>query len=598
MAAVATPIDVRDYLRVFFSRAWWFLFVTLGVAALMFYYSFYMADRTYEASNEIKVTDKYSGTLSKDIGRNPDWIARTDNANTEFKRPVRAREIIADASKAVGVSLTEEEMSGMVSAFKNEMKVIYSKRGDLIEISYRAKDARLAAAVLNLFVKRIIEYCVTKQVEELNNEVETLAGLRAGLEAEVAAAQRTLDRMKTVAPELQLASITMYLLQDGREVSTTPTTEQKLHVFLRLQRDIIALDSEIADKAQQIEVTKELIYAEPEAVPAQRKLEALPAVREALKRRDQLRLKLAQLLSNSTAQHPLVRQTKTELKSLDAFLETAASQTTVEIVFEANARREELRRELAALEREVEGLKNRRVSLETNAAEWRHRLEKMPAELRAVQKATLEYDKKVQSLSLITDRLVQAQIKRRLELDQVGTYYRPQYDLTPVPSAYRRPNHALHLALGLALGVVTSVFVVYATEFADHSVKDMRDLKLYTKAAVLGVISDYNQLKSVATRAVGARAKGAKTYLLALLFLGFIALLIWVGWQKWPRPNGREILPAVLSMQSLRSIDEAMSTYTDDSADLTVYMQGDEPRLDVAPAIVTGDEAPEPLLSE
>ncbi|MHC4711782.1 MAG: GumC family protein [Planctomycetota bacterium] len=598
MAAVATPIDVRDYLRVFFSRAWWFLFVTLGVAALMFYYSFYMADRTYEASNEIKVTDKYSGTLSKDIGRNPDWIARTDNANTEFKRPVRARGIIADASKAVGMPLTEEEISAMVSGFKNEMKVTYSKRGDLIEISYRAKDARLAAAVLNLFVKRLVEYCVTKQVEELNNKVETLSGLRAGLEAEVAAAQRALDRMKTIAPELQLASTTMYLLQDGRQVSTTPTTEQKLHVFLRLERDRIALDSDIADRAQQIEVTRELIDVEPEAVPAQRKLEALPAVREALTRREQLRFKLAQLLSNSTAEHPLVKQTKTELKSLDAFLQSAASQTTVEIVFETNARREELRRELAALERELEGLKVRRESLQANAAEWGDRLEKMPAELRTVQRRTLEYDKKVQSLSVITDRLVQAQIMRRLELDQVGTYYRPQYDLTPVPSAYRRPNHALHLAFGLTLGVVTSVFVVYATEFADHSVKDMRDLKVYTKAAVLGVISDYNQLKSVATRAVGARAKGAKTYLLALLFFAFIALLIWVGWQRWPRPNGRETLPAVLSMQSLRNVDEAMGMYTDNYVDLTAYMQGEQPQLDVAPAIVTGEEAPEPLLSQ
>lgn len=597
MAGVATAIDVRDYLRVFFSRAWWFLFVTLGVAAGMFYYSFYMADRTYEAVNEIKVSDKYSGSLSKDIGRNPDWVGRTSNAETEFKRPVRSREIITDAAAAVGLHLDPEEIGSMIGSFRGDLKVVYSKRGDLIELSYRARDAKLAAAVLNLFMKRLIDYCTTMQVEELNTEVKTLSSLRAKLATEVAAAQRKLDEMKTIPPEVALAANTMYLLQNGKELSTTPTTEQKLHVFLQLQTDIIGLDSEIADKARQVDQVKEEIRLEPETLPMQRKLETVPAVREALKRRDELRLRLAQLLTNSTAEHPMVKQAQNELKGLDAFLATAASQTTVEVVFEPNQRLAELRRLQAMLEREVEGLKTRRASLEENAQAWRERLDKMPAELRAVREATLEYDKKVQTLSLTTDRLVQAQIKRSLELDQVGTYYGPQNYLTPVPSSYRRPNHALHLALGLALGMVTSVFVVYAMEFADHSVKDIRDLKLYTKAAVLGVISDYNQLKSVATRAVGARARGAKIYLLALLFLAFIALLVWVGWQRWPRPNGHEELPSVLSMQSLQTIEEAMNAYRDDYADLRVYMQEDEPSLEVTPAIVT-DEVPEPILSQ
>jgi len=598
MAAASNPVDVRVYMRVFFSRAWWFLFVTLGVTAAVFYYSFVHADRIYEARNEIAVTDRYSGTLSKDIGRNPDWVDRTLKAEIEFKRPVRARAIITDAAEAVGVTLSEKEISSMVSSFKDEMKVRYSKKGDLMELSYRAGDAKLAAAVLSLFIKRMIDYCVSMQVDELNTEVTTLAALRARLESEVAAAERRLDRMKTVDPELRLSASTMHLLQMGKEISTTPTTEQAVHVFLQLQKDIIGLDSEIADTARRITALRAQIEVEPKAVPTQRRLESVPAVREAIKRRDQLKLQLAELLANSTAQHPMVKKLQTQIKSLDAFLRSAATQSTVEIVFEENRKREELVALLASLERDIEGLRERRAKLEENADKWRAKLERMPAELRELRQATLEYEKKAQNLSLVTDRLVQAQIKRRLELAQVGTYYQPQWDRTPIPSLYRKPRHFLHLAMGTVLGMITSVFVVYAMEFADHSIRDQRDLKLYTKAAVLGVISDYNQLKSVSVRAAKARAEAVKHYLLALVFAACVALLVWVGWKKWPRPNGRETLPESLSASTVANIEQAMSIYTGEVLDLTRYMGEEQAEVDVVPAVVTGEDAPEPLLSQ
>lgn len=598
MAAAANPMDVRVYMRVFFSRAWWFLFVTLGVTAGIFYYSFVHADRIYEAANEIAITDRYSGSLSKDIGRNPDWVTRTLKAEIEFKRPLRAREIVTDAADCVGVSLSERDISSMVGSFKDEMKVAYSKKGDLMELSYRARDAKLAAAVLSLFIKRMIEYCVSEQVDQLNTEVNTLAALRAELDAEVAAAQRRLDRMKTIDPELALSASTMHLLQMGREISTTPTTEQAVQVFLQLQKDIIGLDSDMADTGQRIVSVKAQIESEPKAVPARRRLETVPAVREAIKRRDQLKLHLAELLSNSTARHPMVKRLQVQIKSLDALLQSAATEATVEIVFEENRKREELVSLMATLERQMDGLGQRRAKLEENAAEWRIKLERMPAQLRKLRGASLEYEKKIQKLSLITDRLVQAQIRRRLELAQVGTYYKPQWDLTNVPSYYRKPRHALHLAMGVVLGLVTSIFVVYAMEFADHSVRDQRDLKLYSKAAVLGVISDYNQLKSVAVRAGRARARSAKNFLLALAFLACVALLVWVGWQRWPRPNGRESLPAALSAQSIVDIEKAMSMYTAAVPDMSRYMDPGEAELDLVPAVVTDEETPEPILSQ
>lgn len=599
MAVVHSTIDVRDYMRVLFSRAWWFLFVTLGVVALALWWSFYKATRIYEASNEIAVTDRYSSSLSKNIGRNPDWITRVMKAELDLKRPVPARAIITDAASAVGVNLTEPEITSMVAQFKDEMKMTYSKKGDFVEISYRAKNGRLAAGILSLFMKRLISSCVTMQVEKLNTEVATLSALRTQLTGEVAAAQKKLDMMKTVDPELRLTAATMALLDSGKQLSTTPSTEQAVHVFLQLQKDIIDLDAEIAGVSERIEEAKRQIAAEPKTVPLQRKLETVPAVREALKRRDQLRLQLAELLVNSTAEHPLVKEVRSQLKGLDAFLSNAATQTTVEVIFQPNARRIALQKEVAALERQLEGLHKRRAKMEENAAKWREKLNRMPSELRRVREATLEYEKKTQNLSGITDSLVQAQIKRNLEIDQVGTYYQPQWDLTPVPSVYKRPRHVLHIMFGLVLGLVASVFAVYAIEFSDHSIKDQRDLKAYTKAAVLGVISDYNQLKAVAIRTRRARAKIAKTYALVVVYIGLVAFLVWVGYRKWPRPDGgNESLPPALSAATVVNINEAMKMYTDATADLYQYVGQSAPKPEVAPAVEVPDDLPEPLLSQ
>ncbi len=598
MTAGPNQMDVRLCMQVFFARIWWFLFVTLAVVAMVFYYSFVLAGRVYEAQNEISVTDRYSGALSEDIGRDPDWLSRTMKAEIEFKRPVRAQEIITQAAAAVEVPLADEEVSRMVNSFKDEMTVLYSRKGDLIELSYRARDARLSAAIMSLFIKRLIDYCVNMQVEELNTEVVTLAALRAQLESDVAAAARRLDTMKVVDPELSLSASTMHLLQAGKQISTTPTTEQAVHVFLQLQRDIIGLDSDIAELTERVGTIKVQIAAEPKAVPTRRRMETLPAVREATRRRNDLNLELAELLARSTAEHPMVRKLQTQIRGLDAFLETAATQSTVEIVFEENIKLEELTAELAQLERELEGLKQRRVHLKENAAEWRAKLDRMPVELRKLHSATLEYQNRTQNLAGVTDRLVQAQIKRRLELAQMGTYYTPTWDLTPVPSRYRRPRHALHLAMGVVLGLISSVFAVYAVEFADHSIRDQRDLKLYSKAAVLGVLSDYNQLRSVAVRAAGARARTARGYLLSFIFLVCVAMLVWAVWENWPRPQRREAVPEALSASTVADIEEAMKIYTSEPADLTRYMVDGEVDINVLPGILTEEGLPEPLLSQ
>lgn len=598
MAVVSSSIDVRDYMRVVFSRAWWLLYVTLGVVALVYWLSFFHAERTYVGRNEIAVTDKYSGNLTKDIVRIPDWVSRTRKAELEFKRPVPAGEILAEASAAVGVVLSDEELTSMRNRLKDDLKVVYLKSGDFIELEYRASDARLAAAVLNLFMKRMIDYCVRMQVDELNTEVRTLAGTRERLAAEVAAAEKKLDTMKTIPPELHLAASTMSLLGSSKQLSTVPSTDQAVHVFLQLQKDIIDLDAQIAEVSQQLVVAGASLAQEPKTIPVRRKTEQSPSFVKAVRRRDELNLKLAALLANSTAMHPHVKELQAELKGLDAFLQNASTTVSVAVVFEANPRRGELDSEIDALEGRLRGLKQRRSNMEANADKWRLKLDKMPSELRTVREATLEYEKKFQNLSHYTASLVKAQIARSLEIDQAGTYYTPQWDLTPVPGTYEKPNHLVHLALGLVLGLVASVFAVYAMEFADHSVKDQRDLKLYTKAAVLGVVSDYNQLKSVAVRAARARVRNVRTWLLALLFLALAAFLAWNAWSKWPRPNGREGLPASLSAATLDNIEKVMGMYASEAYGPYDFDALEAPELDVTAAIAVPADPPQPLLSE
>ena len=280
------------------------------------------------------------------------------------------------------------------------------------------------------------------------------------------------------------------------------------------------------------------------------------------------------------------------------FLQSATNEATVEVVYQANQRRKELESKLATLESDLSGVQQRRAKMEENAQSWRKKLDAMPSELRVVREATLEYEKKADNLSRVTDSLVQAQIKRNLELEQVGTYYRPQWDVTPVPEKYDKPKHLLHLVLGLALGLMASIFVVYAIEFTDHSVKDQRDLRFYSKAAILGVISDYNQMKAVVARTAMARAAVMRQYLLAGLFIASAAVLGWASWRSWPSAQPTQALPAALSAATVTNVEQAMRLYSA-AADLGQYEGGGAAGVDVAPAIeVPAGQEPQPVLSE
>ena len=322
--AATNGAEFRDYIRVVVSRGWWFAFVTLVVVAGVLGLSFH-ATKTYKATNEILVTDKYAGSLPRDIAASVDWVSRMRTAEENFKRRVPAGEIIQEASAVTGIALGDAEIGGMVDSFKDDMKLEYAKEGAFIRLSYTASDPRLAAAVLSVFIKRAVSSAVEMQVAGLNAEVETLLDLRGKLAAEVAAAEQRLDEMRTFAPELRLTASTMALLKSGKDITPMLSTEQAVAVFLELQRDIITLDSQIADMCEQIETVKKQIAGEAEVVPAERKIETLPAVIEATKRRDQLRLQLAQLLANSTVRHPMVKEIQAELKSLDAYLQSATS---------------------------------------------------------------------------------------------------------------------------------------------------------------------------------------------------------------------------------------------------------------------------------
>lgn len=599
MATNRMSVEFRDYVRVVFARGWWFLLITLAMVGAVFYYSFYKAPKVYEARNEIVVMDKYSGALPKNMVSGLDWLTRLRKAELDFKRTVPATEVLSEAAGAVGVTFAEDRMTRLAQDFGDDMKLEYSKDGGFVKFSYMADNADFAAAVLSSFIKRLISSSVIAQVQELNTKVETLSSQRARLDGEVAAARRKLDDMKTLDPEMRLAATTMAIQGDrSRTIGTAPSMEQAVGVFLDLEKEVISLDGRIAEAAQQISLLRQQIAREPQTVPSAQTSEVPPAVRETMARRDALRLQLTGLLSNSTAAHPMVKEIQAELASLDAFLQSATMQPAVRVVFQENTRRKELLAKAEELENGLGGMRQKRETLEANAQAWRKKLDTMPAALRVFADATMEYQKKSERLSSLTIDLVNAQIERSLQLEQVGTYYRPQYELTPVPSVYRN-RHLIHLLMGVVLGLAASVFVVYAIEFADHSVKDQKDLRCATNAVILGVVSDYNQMRAVASMPAMARALTIKQYIPAAIFVCGVAALGWGMWHNWPKARVKRELPASLSIATVSNIEEAMKMYTTPDADLSPYEGAVLPQVNLTPAVEVPDQGdPGPSLSQ
>lgn len=242
---------------------------------------------------------------------------------------------------------------------------------------------------------------------------------------------------------------------------------------------------------------------------------------EIAKLNDQLKT----LLQDSTEQHPIVKELRGKIAIAKKELESGEYEVKADDQSINNPTRE-------ALKQELDKLINKEVSSATSstayAAEPEHDANSSIYKLLLMDKvdSSLARDMNVNEniYNMLLQKLETAKITQRLETSREGTRYTvldpPRLPLKPI-----KPQRPLVALMGLFMGAMSGVGLVFGREFMDQSILDISDAKQALDLPILGAISRITTQEEI-EKERNKKRKLITTGLISAFILIIIALLI------------------------------------------------------------------------
>ena len=207
----------------------------------------------------------------------------------------------------------------------------------------------------------------------------------------------------------------------------------------------------------------------------------------------ELQEQLDDLLIDSTEEHPMVKELRTQISAANTELESGEYEIKQAGAPADNPLYDSLKEEL---DKAIGGVEQNTISNsvayafegEGESDDPNEALYKLFLMDKLDTVAARDMDVNVKIYNVLLQKLEQAKITQRLEASKEGTRYTildpPRLPLEPV-----KPNKMLVVFLGLFIGAFSGTGLVFAREFTDQSVLDIEDAKDSLNLPILGAIS-------------------------------------------------------------------------------------------------------------
>jgi tyrosine-protein kinase Etk/Wzc len=207
-----------------------------------------------------------------------------------------------------------------------------------------------------------------------------------------------------------------------------------------------------------------------------------------------------------TENNPDVRELKTRLEVLQKNKETAVAEDTEEQskkaaatkapglstnvrkeIEEYNARIELLNSQIAQKQKEIDQYTKQFTDNGKNSEAFARNLSAIP--IGEQEYATLLREETLarEKYQLRTEALNKAQIASGMESSGQGESL-TLLDPATLPNGVEEPNRPLVISIGAAVGLLLGVVIAGAREMKDASLKNLKDVRVYTQMAILGSV--------------------------------------------------------------------------------------------------------------
>ena len=465
---------LREYMRVLIKRKWMVISVIVGIFMAVAIASLRQTP-IYVAVGRIAINKADSNLITfKDSGPVVDYYDQSD-LDTEVRilqSDLMALQVIrqlnldkrpefggrADQKQANLVAdplqTDSNRTSGLLGAFRGNLRVTLIPNTRIIEIHYNSTDPQLAASVVNTLAATYVEQNFKTKFESTMQASDWLSKQLVDLQMKVETSQEKLVRYQKEHEIL------------GTDEKTNIITEK----LDELNREMTAAES---DRMQKEAVYRQTQSSDPEvvaaAIIADTTGSAASTVSNLLdKLRDQqatIRIQIADLSTQFGPSYPRIAQLNNELKEIDRQLQ-------------------------AETEKAVDHLKGLYLAALQRENMLQGSFDKQKQEANKLNESAIEYS--ILKRDLDSNRTLYEGLLEKLKEAGVTAGLRSNnfriIDAARVPTAPSEPNIPRNLSFALVLGVISGVGLAFLLENMDNTVRTPEQAQAVSALPSLGMI--------------------------------------------------------------------------------------------------------------
>jgi len=498
MAAAVGQSTLAEYLRILFQRKWWIVGISIVSIGVSIIHAYYVATEVYRYEKTIYVIKKPIASELSKAGKLP---KRINDLLEVLKRPEQGKFLLEQANKKVkengAEGLKPKIFMRELAMLPSRLRVTRFREFDFI-VQYDCSNPYIAKEVILIVIDYLKKGTLEAVEKRLTEAEEMLEQAKKKYKPQV---EKAYQRLKGVTPK-DIDEI--YVTVPGSGVSKTyglfanAAGEATAQYFqLMRQRYDIAMALRGIDK--KIISLKQLAAVKKDRGPVVLvSYRTTPEYKKAFAAMNEIKARLAEARQkNYTDIHPVVVRLLREKQNAATQLAMLTKEEKIEEIIPGKANQEK-----AAL---VESLDAAIVQQAEYEAQLKHiesviggkreQLKKVGEHHLEMIKATQEYQNARNYMQQFETKIESLRITQYFEIIQRAIILK-ESNYAPEHAKLLKPNRKLVVLLGVLVAAFMSGAMVFAAEYADHSLNTISDLRRVLHGIpVMGQISHFRSQK-------------------------------------------------------------------------------------------------------
>lgn len=460
-----------------FKRYWWVAIPAFlaSMGGALVYLS--ITPKLYQAAGRLSVEDER--TSVSDIGQTLTEADELGGANPIVTQAevVKSQGVLQDALEIVAGGPADTEIPS-VGQLMQELQVEIIPATNLLEIAYRAEDARQAALIVNA----VAQAAVAQSVEDINLEAKTV---RNFLASQVPSLEANLR-------EAELAE-SQYRQNNGL-LAVEAQNQQMVGGLAALEQEERALLSSLAELSSREQQLNNVVgISSPEVAYDIARVGQDPSLATLRSQITDTSVAIAETRSKLGDQHPELLALGDELANLQSLYQQRLAELTpggqgsgfgnAAAALSSNDLSQQLISDSIANSIEVEALNNRLEFVQAELDSMRQSFAQQPSLQQPLAVLSRQRQEAADSLELIQSKLEEARIAEAqlvTNVRVVGLAEAPEEPVSPSPLGI--------LALGAIAGSILTIGTILLLDLLDASLQSGEEVEKLVKLPVLGYL--------------------------------------------------------------------------------------------------------------